>query len=198
MIMNKLLILSIILLISSENKSFDKVRVLNKSTESADEVMEVPVPLQADKFNFPIGPPDGKEYYNAQKFGRNNHLGDDWNALTGGNSDLGDPVYAIANGYVNTTVDYRGGWGNVIRITHYLPDGSTVESLYAHCDTVLVEVNSWVEIGDQIGTIGTAHGIYPAHLHLEIRDSINMPLGFGYHENKEGYLDPTEFIEKNR
>ncbi|MFT6983472.1 MAG: hypothetical protein ACJAUD_002248, partial [Crocinitomicaceae bacterium] len=44
----------------------------------------------------------------------------------------------------------------------------------------------------------TAHGIYPAHLHLEIRDSINMPLGFGYHENKEGYLDPTEFIEKNR
>jgi murein DD-endopeptidase MepM/ murein hydrolase activator NlpD len=198
MIMNKLLILSAILLMSCENVSFDKTKLLKETNEITDEVMEVPVPMQADKFNFPIGPPNAKGYYNAQKFGKNNHLGDDWNAVTGGNSDLGDPVYAIANGYVNTAVDYEGGWGNVIRVTHYLPDGTRVESLYAHCDTILVEVNSWVQIGDQIGTIGTAHGVYPAHLHLEIRDDVNMSLGFGYNENTEGYLDPTEFIEEHR
>ncbi|NRA12655.1 MAG: M23 family metallopeptidase [Crocinitomicaceae bacterium] len=196
--MNKLLILLTILLIGCENQSFTRLQFPDKLNEGIVAELNIPVPLQADKFNFPIGPPDGKGYYNAQKFGRNNHLGDDWNGLKGGNSDLGDPVYAIANGYVNTAVDYRGGWGNVIRITHYLPNGSTLESLYAHCDTVMVKEKTWVEIGDQIGTIGTAHGIYPAHLHLEIRDDADMPLGYGYDENNEGFLDPTEFIKNHR
>ena len=41
----------------------------------------------ANKFDFPVGKPDGKGYYNAQKFMENNHLGDDWNSVTGGNSD---------------------------------------------------------------------------------------------------------------
>lgn len=196
--MNKLLIFPVILLLSCENSSFDKTKLISESIESRGETLKIPVPLKANKFNFPVGPPNAKGYYNAQKFGINNHLGDDWNSVSGGNSDLGDTVYAIANGYVNSVADYHGGWGNVIRITHYLPEGSAVESLYAHCDTVLVEVNTWVEKGDQIGTIGTAHGIYLAHLHLEIRDDVTMSLGLGYNKNMEGYLNPTEFIKKHR
>ncbi|MEM8889827.1 MAG: M23 family peptidase, partial [Bacteroidota bacterium] len=36
-------------------------------------------------FDYPVGKPDARGYYNAQGFQKNNHLGDDWNANTGGN-----------------------------------------------------------------------------------------------------------------
>ncbi|MBL4587064.1 MAG: hypothetical protein JKX84_08430, partial [Flavobacteriales bacterium] len=29
----------------------------------------------SDGFDFPVGPPDAKGYYNAQPFGKNEHLG---------------------------------------------------------------------------------------------------------------------------
>ncbi len=152
----------------------------------------------AKHFDFPMGKPNAKGYYNAQKFGANLHLGDDWNAVTGGNTDLGDPIYSIANGYVSVAEDMAGGWGNVIRIIHKLPDGTMVESLYAHCDSMLVKQGEWVKRGAQIGTIGNVDGLYYAHLHFEIRSKINMDLGGGYSENTEGYLDPTAFIKKHR
>lgn len=83
-------------------------------------------------YDFPVGKPDAKQYYNAQDFQENYHLGDDWNGVGGGNTDLGDPIYAIANGYVSFAEDTKGGWGNVIRIVHYNPDQSKIESVYAH------------------------------------------------------------------
>lgn len=148
-----------------------------------------------DGFDYPVGKPDGEGYYNAQAFGENGHLGDDFNAVTGGNSDLGDPVYSTANGYVRFAVDVGGGWGNVIRIGHKMPDGNFVESLYGHCDTILVKKGDWVKRGDQIGTIGDAHGIYTAHLHFEMRSDVLMLIGPGYSYDTTGYLNPTEFIE---
>ena len=160
--------------------------------------LEIPTEYLADGFDYPVGKPDGEGYYNAQSYGKNNHLGDDWNGLGGGNTDLGDPVYAAANGYVKFSGDFQRGWGNVIRILHQLPDGQVVESLYAHCDTLLVTSGSWVKRGDQIGTIGTAHGIYYAHLHFEIRTDIHLNIGAGYSENRNGYTDPTAFIKAHR
>ena len=88
--------------------------------------------------------------------------------------------------------------GNVIRIVHYLKDGSQVESLYAHCDTMLVRSGDWIQVGGQIGTIGNADGYYPAHLHLELRDQVGMNVGGGYSKNSEGYVDPTGFINSHR
>ncbi|MEM1220847.1 MAG: M23 family metallopeptidase [Bacteroidota bacterium] len=152
----------------------------------------------AHHFDFPVGKPNAKGYYNAQGFTVNGHLGDDWNAVTGGNTDLGDPIYAIANGYVKFAANFFGGWGNVIRVDHQLPDGQSIESLYAHCDTILVKKGDWVQRGQQIGTIGNVGGLYLAHLHLEVRDSTNMSIGFGYADQVEGYLDPTRFIEEHR
>ena len=156
-----------------------------------------PTDYTATSFDFPVGKPNAMGYYNAQKFGSNHHLGDDWNAVTGGNSDLGDPIYSIANGYVQFARNIKGGWGNVIRIHHQLPNGKLVESLYAHCDTILVREHSWIKKGEQIGTIGTAFGKYPAHLHLEMRDTVGMPIGGGYSRNSTGYLDPTKFINEH-
>lgn len=194
--MNKLLAIILVLFCSCEYQALNSSYLAKQSNSNLK--LPVPVPLQANKFNYPVGPPDGKGYYNAQGFGKNFHLGDDWNSTKGGNNDLGDPVHTIANGYVNSAEDLGGGWGNVIRITHYLPDGTQVESLYAHCDTMMVKPNSWVEIGDQIGTIGTAHGQYIAHLHFEIRDQLNMGIGGGYSRNTNGYIDPSKFIKSHR
>ncbi|NLN33405.1 MAG: M23 family metallopeptidase [Flavobacteriaceae bacterium] len=152
----------------------------------------------ADGFDFPVGKPDGEGYYDAQHFGDNHHLGEDWNGTGGGNTDLGDTIFSIANGKVSVAKDFKGGWGNVIRIVHEFPSGKKVESLYAHCDEIFVEKNQFVKRGQPIGTIGTADGKYLAHLHFEIREVVGMPLGNGYSENKNGYVNPSKFIYRNR
>ncbi|MEM6719023.1 MAG: M23 family metallopeptidase [Bacteroidota bacterium] len=151
----------------------------------------------AKGFDFPVGKPNASGYYNAQKFQVNDHLGDDWNGTGGGNTDLGDPIYAIGNGYVKFAEDYGGGWGNVIRIVHQYK-GKYYESLCAHCDTMLVKKGDFVKKGAKIGTIGDADGAYYAHLHFEIRDDIFMEIGGGYSKNTKGFLDPTKFIKSNR
>ncbi|QWX84652.1 M23 family metallopeptidase [Cellulophaga sp. HaHaR_3_176] len=154
--------------------------------------------LCTNGYDFPVGKPDSKGYYNAQKFTENEHLGEDWNAVTGGDSDLGDPIFAIANGYVSFAENIQGGWGNIIRVVHHNNENDLVESLYAHCDTIYVKEKDYVTKGQQIGTIGNNDGQYLAHLHLELRSTIGMPVGGGYSSNTEGYLNPTEYIKNNR
>ena len=149
-------------------------------------------------FDYPVGKPNGKAYYNAQKFGSHGHLGDDWNGIGGGNSDLGDPIFSIANGYVSFAKNINGGWGNVIRIIHFISEDNQVESLYAHCDTILVKKGDYIKKGQQIATIGTNNGMYLAHLHFELRHKIGLPIGGGYSSSTNGYLNPTEFIIKHR
>jgi murein DD-endopeptidase MepM/ murein hydrolase activator NlpD len=166
--------------------------------EVTDSFSDIP---KADGFDFPVGKPDAKGYYNAQKFGQNNHLGDDWNGLKGGNSDFGDPIYSIANGQVTEAVQFFGGWGKVIRIAHAVEKGGKTffyESLYAHLDSMLVKTGAVVQKGQLIGKMGNAEGQYLSHLHLEIRDGIGYDLGGGYSTITKGYLDPTKFIKANR
>lgn len=172
-------------------------QVLGQQGQNFDLLFESEDALMATEFVMPVGPPDGKGYYNAQGFGENDHLGDDWNGVGGGNSDLGDHVHAVASGYVSQSYDAGPGWGNVIRVVHLLPNGNLVESLYAHLDEMMIAKGDWIERGTVIGTIGNANGAYWAHLHLEIRSKPKMPLGGGYSLNPEGYLDPTEFIQNN-
>jgi len=155
----------------------------------------------ADGFDYPVGKPNAKGYYNAQPFGKNDYLGDDWNGVGGGNPDKGDPIFSMAHGYVTQSINFYGGWGKVVRIVHPFPSGDSlqlVESLYAHMDDMFARKGQWVHKGDTIGTIGTAEGIYLAHLHLEVRDQPNMDLGGGYSTVTRGYLDPTKFIKEHR
>lgn len=150
-----------------------------------------------DGFDFPVGPPDGLGYYDAQPFGEADHLGNDWNGNGGGDSDYGDPVYSVARGRVVFAADVGGGWGNVVRIVHRCDDGP-VESVYAHLATIEVAAGSIIERGDAIGTIGDADGQYLAHLHFELRTVVGLPIGGGYGSDRSGYLDPSAFIAGHR
>lgn len=150
-------------------------------------------PPGCDGFDFPVGPPDGASYYDAQPFGTNNHLGNDWNGNGGYDTDLGDPVHAVSAGIVVEAKDHGGGWGNVVRVVH----GCGIESLYAHLDTIEVKEGAAIPRGRRIGTIGTAGGQYLAHLHFELRDLL-LPLGGGYSTERTGYLDPTAYIRAHR
>lgn len=155
----------------------------------------------ADGFDFPVGKPDAVDYYLARKFGQKRHLGEDWNGKGGGNTDLGDPVYSTANGLVTFVDDICCGWGKVIRVAHRMPGQQQykyVESIYAHLKDVHVKTGDFVNRGDQIGSIGTANGKYAAHLHLELRDFVNMALGPGYSDDQFGFLDPSSFINTYR
>lgn len=152
-------------------------------------------------FDYPVGKPDAENYYLASRFGNRNHLGEDWNGRGGGNSDLGDPVYASANGVVTVTEDICCGWGNVVRVVHKLEghnEFNYLETVYAHLDQITVKEGQLLAKGQQLGTIGTAHGTYVAHLHFELRDFIDMSMGPGYSDDWEGYLDPSPFIRENR
>jgi hypothetical protein len=79
----------------------------------------------ATRFDFPIGNENGALTYNAQGFTENDHLGDDLNGIGGENSDLGDPVHAIADGRVLFAGDGGPGWGNIVILLHaYAEDGA--------------------------------------------------------------------------
>lgn len=189
--MMRLLILSVLLFVSCE-------RLVPQGEENLQEYDEFNTEYIAYSFDFPVGKPDAHGYYNAQKFNEYNHLGDDWNGTGGGNTDLGDPIYSIADGYVKFARDIGGGWGGVVRVNHKLPDGTMVESLYAHCQRIDVSPGTYIRKGEQLGTIGNVNGIYYAHLHLEIRTDPNMDIGGGYSSDTTGYTDPTDFINQHR
>jgi murein DD-endopeptidase MepM/ murein hydrolase activator NlpD len=155
----------------------------------------------ATRFDFPLGSENGALAYNAQPFTENSHLGDDLNGIGGENSDLGDPVYAVADGIVLLAREGGPGWGNVIILLHAIPENGTrryVQSYYAHCDTILVQVGDEVHRGQRIATVGTGGGRYFAHLHFEMREFITPFIGTGYRKNTDGWINPSDFIAKHR
>ncbi len=185
----------------SLNLALDKNRSSNTSYYYYDSIFYYNPRYITRGFDYPVGKPNADNYYLASKFGNNNHLGEDWNGRGGGNSDLGDPVYAIGNGVVTVAKDICCGWGNVVRVVHKLeghPEFKYLESVYAHLDRIDVFEGQLLEKGQTLGSIGTAHGTYVAHLHLELRDFLDMKMGPGYSKDWEGYLDPSEFIRNNR
>jgi murein DD-endopeptidase MepM/ murein hydrolase activator NlpD len=93
-------------------------------------------------------------------------LGEDWNSIEGGNSDLGDAITAIADGYVSDASDNGGTWGSVIRFIHRTKSDGFVESIYGHCHFMAVEQGEYVKRGQFIGTIGNVDGLITARLHF--------------------------------
>ncbi len=151
----------------------------------------------SDGFDFSVGKPNASGYVNVQVFqSSRGHLGEDWNNAA--REDMGDSVFAASNGVVSFA-DYAGsGWGNVLIITHKLPDGRFIETLYGHLEKMRAYPGMKVKRGDNIGTIGDADGAYWPHLHFELRNNINLSVGPGYSRDTNGYLNPTRFIKENR
>ena len=131
-------------------------------------------------------------------------MGEDWNGNGGGNSDLGDPVYTIGTGLVTYAADARGRWGKVVIVRHAFRDPKTgkvlcCQTLYSHLDRIDVQLGQIVRRGDQVGTIGTNRGMFPAHLHAELHYNVLANCGQqGIPKNSRNYGDLTEFIERYR
>ncbi|MCW5738087.1 MAG: peptidoglycan DD-metalloendopeptidase family protein [Enhydrobacter sp.] len=179
--------------------------------------------LYATAFRNPLGNGrntarnDGDGFYVAFGFDEPNpaiggsfHLGADWNGEGGGDTDLGAPVYAIANGTVVAAVSDQGGatsgFGNYVVLRHDLPEPTLingqwvtkVHSLYAHLDAVsALSVGQQIGIGSQIGTVGKSGNAESAHLHLEITIGSTIPTaddGYNPAGAPAAWVDPVAFI----
>jgi len=172
-------------------------------------------PPETDGFDYVTGDRDaltaandGDGWYVAQAFGEANddyegkyHLGEDWNAESGGNTDCGRAVFASSAGSVVYAGHAGDDWGNVLILRHQMKDGSHVETLYGHLNTLFYTAGTAVNRGDIVGTIGDADGLYSCHLHLEVRQPDNpfwgQP-GPGYAYDTTGWVAPSEFIDAHR
>ena len=158
----------------------------------------------APRFDAAMGTEHAALTYNAQGFMEMNstrggkHTGDDLNGIGGQNTDLGDPVYAVANGLVIYAGTPSAGWGKTIILAHRAPDGRTLHSMYAHLHEISVTLHNHVGRGAEIGTVGNAGGRYLAHLHLEMRHTEGFSPQAGYRFHPLDRLDPTATIKALR
>jgi murein DD-endopeptidase MepM/ murein hydrolase activator NlpD len=176
----------------------------------------------ANEFGFPLGVPDGKGYFISKKFWQKynnmNHLGEDWSGIGGGDTDFGDTIYAIANGYVEFSEDLDFVWGGVVGIVHKVENKiglfsdktivhdtcrtergkyRYIESFYAHCSKQYVQKGQWVKKGDPIAAIGNSGGRFQAHLHLELRPQAGTVIfSGGYAKVPDGFIAPEQFMKK--
>lgn len=159
---------------------------------------------RALRFDPPLGSDHAGLVYNAQKFWEMNakrgghHTGDDLNGIGGMNTDLGDPVFCTADGLVIYAAEPSPGWGKLVVVAHTAPDGRPLHSMYAHLNRIAVLRGDLVPRGGKIGTVGTANGYYPAHLHFEMRTGDGVDIGAGYAMQPLNRLDPAATISALR
>jgi murein DD-endopeptidase MepM/ murein hydrolase activator NlpD len=180
----------------------------------------------ADGFDFPVGDADGEGYYTDSATGKRHdgwyvathfaehyslgiHPGEDWNGRGGGNTDFGQPVYAVANGRVVVAEQCGQPWGNVVVIEHVFYENHEkfrIRSLYAHLSEIKVRRGDEVKRRQLIATVGQdPQQTFPAHLHLEMRWDASLaptywPSSHGKDEAwvREHYAEPTAFIRSRR
>ncbi len=94
---------------------------------------------------------------------------------------VGTPIQAIANGIVETVSMISTGYGHHVVIRHpNVPDPdhagqtTTIYSIYAHLDSVLVTQGEVVHMGQQIATSGMTGLTSGPHLHFQI-DKADAP-----------------------
>lgn len=172
-----------------------------------------------DSFEVPVGLPDGKGYEIAKPFWTyyrgGYHLGEDWSAIEGGNSYLGDTIYAIANGYVSFAHDYKNAWGKAVNIIYKVENKPSVfkdrkivqytlptspdnfryiESMYGHCRDLQVIEGQWVKKGDPVSTIGTGLGKFQANHLMELKLNTGLKItNGGYAMVPFSFINPAKF-----
>jgi murein DD-endopeptidase MepM/ murein hydrolase activator NlpD len=180
----------------------------------------------ADGFDFALGDPDGKGSYTdkatgkthngwyvatrfAEKYSMGIHTGEDWNGAGGGDTDLGQDVFAVANGRVVFAENCGRLWGNVVIIEHVFYENHErrkIRSLYAHLQMIRVRSGEEVKKRQPIATIGQdPDKTFNAHIHLELRWDETLaptywPSSNGKDEKwmRERYAEPSAFIAARR
>lgn len=158
----------------------------------------------ATQMTSPMGSDYGALTYNAQPFWSDNtqrggrHTGDDINGIGGMNTDLGDPVYAIASGLVVYRGEPSPGWGKTLILAHRTHQGQILLSMYAHLEKNYSPYGDLIYRGEHVGSVGTANLNYPAHLHLEMRDSTGVHIGAGYAAEHGEYVSAEKTIQSSR
>lgn len=171
-----------------------------KATAQAGSTLRVRL---ADGFDFPVGKPEADGFYKARGYWPNGHLGEDWNGRGGGDTDLGEPIYAMGRGVVIFSQNIGVGWGNCILVRHIFreADGkiAMVDSLYAHLLERKAKLHDLVEKGQLVGTMGGNNGMYPVHLHLEVRKNLQIGMNRSqFARDSSNYYSPTAFINARR
>ncbi len=180
----------------------------------------------ADGFDFPFGDGEGGGSYTdpatgkrhtgwyvatrfAEQYSLGIHPGEDWNGSGGGDTDLGQPVHAVANGRVAFARDCGRLWGNVVILEHFFYENHErreVRSLYAHLNEIRVREGEEVRRRQIIATVGRdPEKLFKAHLHVELRwDASLAPTYWPSSDGKdvawvrEHYAEPSAFIRSHR
>lgn len=192
---------------------------------SFDSYLDADLPA-ADGFDYPIGNEDGRGSYVEASTGKMHlgwyvatafneryalglHPGEDWNGKGGGNTDLGQPVYAVAKGRVKFAGPCGQPWGNVIILDHVFFENHQrvrIQSLYAHLNSIAVRAGDLIERRQKIGAIGQdPEKTFTAHLHLELRQDTSLAPTYwpSSHQKderwiREHYAEPSKFIDRHR
>ena len=101
------------------------------------------------------------------------HLGADYTPAEGEGSD----ILAVADGKVVKAKWGHTGYGNCIILDH----GDGIQTLYAHCHELFVELGDEVKAGDVIASVGSSGNSTGTHLHFELRQNGT-------------YVDPEKYI----
>ena len=154
----------------------------------------------ATEFRLPMANLDKAWYEATRRFGPYNEHPErceDWNLESGGDTDLGELLVAPFSGLVINARDWGGAWGKIVRILGRTPQGELVTWMGAHLDEMHVKPGDVVQIGDPVGTIGTASGRYAAHLHEQISvGEVPAPWTFGG-DRRFDFRQPSEFYVKH-
>ncbi|MDV3427977.1 MAG: peptidoglycan DD-metalloendopeptidase family protein [Bacillota bacterium] len=100
--------------------------------------------------------------------GISSYFGYRWGKLHKGldiGASIGTPIYAAADGTVESASWDSGGYGNLVKLSH----GSGIETLYGHTSRMVVKAGQKIKRGQLIAYVGsTGHSTGP-HVHFEVR-----------------------------
>ncbi len=135
------------------NKSLDQYQeLIDTRTDTRPKPSDAVAPAASTKLLWPTSQHSITQYYGW------NHTGVD---LDG---DYVDPIYASADGVVETAGWNSGGYGLQIVIDHQ----NGLKTRYAHSSKMFVKVGDAVKKGEVIAMVGTTGRSTGTHLHYEV------------------------------